>query len=104
MAIIQVANISENRPLRPVLTLLHRLRSRYPNSSILRHTIRSLMQRILITGIGSGLGKALAEYYLARDAQVYALGRHLPEDLKEHPRLRFQSCDLHGLDRRFGLC
>ncbi|GAB4359125.1 MAG: SDR family NAD(P)-dependent oxidoreductase [Methylohalobius crimeensis] len=57
------------------------------------------MQRILITGIGSGLGKALAEYYLARDVQVYALGRHLPENLKEHPRLHFQFCDLRGLER-----
>ncbi|HHJ40227.1 MAG: alcohol dehydrogenase [Methylothermaceae bacteria B42] len=57
------------------------------------------MQRILITGIGSGLGLALAQWYLQQEAEVYALGRHFPEPLQDHGKCRFQYCDLQQLER-----
>lgn len=51
--------------------------------------------RLFITGVGSGLGKALAEEGLRRGYEVYALGRLLPEELKG---VRFEVCDLLELD------
>jgi len=52
---------------------------------------------LFITGIGSGLGKALTEEAIARGYRVYALSRHLPEDLKG--RIEFVRCDLRELER-----
>jgi len=53
--------------------------------------------KLFITGIGSGLGKALVQEALRRGYEVYALSRHLPEDLKE--KVRFKRCDLLELER-----
>ncbi len=52
---------------------------------------------LFITGVGSGLGKALAQEGLKRGYKVFALSRHLPEDLKG--RVSFQQCDLRDLER-----
>lgn len=52
---------------------------------------------LFITGIGSGLGKALTEEAIARGYRVYALSRRLPEDLKG--RIEFVRCDLRELER-----
>ena len=49
---------------------------------------------LLITGIGSGLGEALAHYYLEEGWTLFALGRNLPYALEEHRRLHFFPCDL----------
>ena len=51
---------------------------------------------LFITGIGSGLGKALVNVFLERGFSVYALSRHLPEDFKG--KIRFSYCDLHSLE------
>ncbi len=56
------------------------------------------MANLLITGVGSGLGEALARRYLDKGDHVFALGRHLPETLEGHPRLHFQRCDLRRLE------
>jgi len=48
--------------------------------------------KFFITGIGSGLGRALAEEGLKRGYKVYALSRHLPEELKG--KINFVKCDL----------
>ncbi len=56
------------------------------------------MANVLITGIGSGLGKALAQHCLDKNHDVFALSRHLPVELEGHPRLRFQPCDLRQLE------
>ncbi len=53
--------------------------------------------RLLITGVGSGLGKALAETALRRGYEVYVLSRHLPEELKG--KVKFVRCDLRELER-----
>ena len=53
--------------------------------------------RLFITGVGSGLGKALAEEALSRGYEVHALSRHLPEDLKG--KIRFKKCDLLELEK-----
>lgn len=56
------------------------------------------MEKILITGIGSGLGLALAEHYLKQGAEVFALGRHRPDVLRNHGNLHFIFCDLQRLE------
>ena len=48
--------------------------------------------RLFITGIGSGLGKALTFEALKRNYEVFALSRHLPGEFKG--KIRFQPCDL----------
>ena len=53
--------------------------------------------KLFITGIGSGLGKALAEEALKRGYEVYALSRRLPGDLSG--KVRFKGCDLLELER-----
>ena len=53
---------------------------------------------VFITGIGSGLGKALAKEFLSRGYKVFALSRHLPEDLKDNPNLVFEKADLGRLE------
>jgi len=52
------------------------------------------MKNILITGVGSGLGGALAREYLKKGYQVYAVGRICPKILKENPHFYFFSYDL----------
>ncbi len=54
----------------------------------------SNMKNILITGVGSGLGEALAREYLEKEYQVYAIGRTSPKALKENPHFYFFSYDL----------
>ncbi len=51
-----------------------------------------------ITGVGSGLGRALAEEFLQRGYRVFALSRHLPEGLKKFESLKFVRCDLSALE------
>ena len=52
------------------------------------------MQNILITGIGSGLGEALAREYLEQGHQVFAIGRTFPKVLDAHPHFFFFPYDL----------
>ena len=52
------------------------------------------MKNILITGVGSGLGLALAKKYLENGNRVYAIGRDLPPVLDQHPKLTFFLYDL----------
>ncbi|MEA3418092.1 MAG: SDR family NAD(P)-dependent oxidoreductase [Campylobacterota bacterium] len=52
------------------------------------------MKNILITGVGSGLGFALAKKYLELGERVYAIGRHLPSPLEKHPECFFLPYDL----------
>ncbi len=52
------------------------------------------MRKVLITGVSSGIGHALAEYYLAAGATVYGLSRRQPPELLAHPRFRFCPVDL----------
>ena len=49
---------------------------------------------ILITGVSSGLGKGLAEVYLADGHQVFGISRRTPEDLIEQSHFHFLSLDL----------
>jgi len=52
------------------------------------------MQNILITGVSSGLGLALAEAYLSQGDAVYAIGRTLPKHLDSNPHFFFFPYDL----------
>jgi benzil reductase ((S)-benzoin forming) len=52
------------------------------------------MQTVLITGVGSGLGKALAQPYLDRGDKVYAIGREAPKVFDHHPHFFFFPYDL----------
>jgi len=53
---------------------------------------------VFITGVGSGLGLALAREFLNRGYKVFALSRNLPEELKNNGRFFFQYCDLERLE------
>ncbi len=53
-------------------------------------------KNVFITGIGSGYGKAIAKLFLEKGYNVFALSRHLPEDLKG--KIMFIKCDLEALE------
>ena len=52
------------------------------------------MKNILITGVSSGLGLALAEEYLSQGDAVYAVGKTLPKHLDSNPHFFFFPYDL----------
>ena len=52
------------------------------------------MKNIFITGVGSGLGLALAKKYLEIGEKVYAVGRDLPPQLDRNPNFFFFPYDL----------
>ncbi len=52
------------------------------------------MKSIFITGIGSGLGEALAKEYLAQGDAVYAIGRTFPKQFDHYPHFFFFPYDL----------
>ena len=52
------------------------------------------MKNIFITGVGSGLGLALAKKYLEIGERVYAVGRDLPPLLDRNPNFFFFPYDL----------
>ncbi len=56
----------------------------------------SLSKKSFITGIGSGLGKALVSEAIERGYEVYALSRRLPEELRG--KVNFVRCDLEELE------
>ncbi len=55
--------------------------------------------KIFITGIGSGLGEALAKLYLEAGEEVYAISRFLPKSLQGFENLHFASLNLHSLEK-----
>jgi len=52
------------------------------------------MKNILITGVSSGLGEALAEKYLENGDTVYAIGKTIPKKLDHYPHFFFFPYDL----------
>ncbi len=52
------------------------------------------MINVLITGIGSGIGKALAKRYLDNGDNVYAIGQNFPKDFDSHTNFFFFPYDL----------
>ncbi|UPT77700.1 SDR family NAD(P)-dependent oxidoreductase [Sulfurovum sp. XGS-02] len=52
------------------------------------------MKNILITGVSSGLGEALAIQYLENGDSVYAIGKTLPKKLDHYPHFFFFPYDL----------
>lgn len=55
--------------------------------------------RVLMTGVGSGLGLALARCLLDGGAEVASLGRSYPSVLAEQPRSRHVAVDFSRLDQ-----
>ena len=55
--------------------------------------------KIFITGIGSGLGEALARLYAEAGEEVYAVSRFLPKSLEGFANLHFAPLNLHSLER-----
>ncbi|RTZ70729.1 MAG: hypothetical protein DSZ30_00295, partial [Aquificaceae bacterium] len=53
---------------------------------------------VFITGVGSGLGLALAKEFIERGYTVFALSRKEPKELKGNPRFVFTACDLSHLE------
>ncbi len=54
---------------------------------------------IFISGIGSGLGKAIASFYLQEKNKVYAIGKKIAPSLKEYNSLYFKYLDLNYLEK-----
>lgn len=52
------------------------------------------MKNILITGVSSGLGEALAKKYLENGDNVYAIGKTMPKKLERSPHFFFFPYDL----------
>ena len=52
------------------------------------------MKNVLITGVSSGLGFALAEAYLEQGDAVYAIGKTIPKKLENNPHFFFFPYDL----------
>ncbi len=52
------------------------------------------MKNILITGVSSGLGEALAAKYLENGDTVYAIGKTIPKKLDHYPHFFFFPYDL----------
>ncbi len=57
----------------------------------------NLVKRVLVTGVSSGLGLAVADVLLEKNAIVYGLSRRAPPRLCEHPNFHFVSVDLGDL-------
>ena len=51
-------------------------------------------RNVLITGVSSGIGHALAAYYLDHGWAVYAASRRTPDELTKHAAFHFASIDL----------
>ncbi len=62
------------------------------------------MKSVFITGIGSGLGRALAQHYLESGYRVFALSRRLPEEFRGAEGFRFERCDLADLENVKSCC
>ncbi|MFG0333691.1 MAG: SDR family NAD(P)-dependent oxidoreductase [Maioricimonas sp. JB049] len=56
------------------------------------------MQQILITGVSSGIGHALAAEYLARGSRVFGTSRRTPDGLTSHEAFRFVPLDLTAFE------
>jgi len=52
------------------------------------------MKNILITGISSGIGEALAAFYLGRGDNVFGVSRTNSQILQNFDNFKFESCDL----------
>lgn len=52
------------------------------------------MKNVLITGVSSGLGFALAQAYLNNGDAVYAIGKSLPKEFENNPQFFFFRYDL----------
>jgi len=61
--------------------------------------IRMSYQNVFLTGIHTGLGKALTQVFLDNGAEVFAVSRQRPDDLHNAGRLRFCSLDLSDTDQ-----
>ncbi|BCD68841.1 SDR family NAD(P)-dependent oxidoreductase [Nitratiruptor sp. YY09-18] len=55
--------------------------------------------KVFITGIGSGLGEALAKFYVEAGEEVYAISRILPRALEGFENLHFVQLDLHATEK-----
>lgn len=56
------------------------------------------MKNIFITGVSTGLGNAMAKYFLDENVNVFGLSRSTPEDLLTYDNFYFKNHDLSNLN------
>ncbi len=56
------------------------------------------MRTVLIAGVSSGIGRALAEEHIRRGDHVFGVGRHECKSLLSHPHFTFLPLDLSDAD------
>ncbi len=59
---------------------------------------RDCMKTVFISGVSSGIGRGLAEEYIRRGDQVFAIGLRENKSLISHPRFSFVPIDLSDAD------
>ena len=57
-----------------------------------------MSRNVFITGVSSGLGWALADYYLKQDDRVFGLSRRTPQHLLEYEQFRFRAIDVANFE------
>ncbi|WEX15965.1 SDR family NAD(P)-dependent oxidoreductase [Pseudomonas sp. G11] len=57
------------------------------------------MASILITGVSTGIGNALARYHLARGDEVLAVSRNPAANIPPQEHFHFMRCDLTDIER-----
>ena len=54
---------------------------------------------VIITGASSGLGKAVADFYLMQSYRVLSISRRIAEEHKNVPNFIFHPCNLGNIDK-----
>lgn len=87
-------NWQNAKPNQPLIRSDFRITNFVTNLMVLRNYLLNMFRCILITGVSSGIGKALALHYLNHGAQVFGLSRRAPADFGGLPHFAFRTVDL----------
>lgn len=61
--------------------------------------MKATIGNVFLTGVSSGIGRALAAHYLVQGRRVFGVSRRTPADLVGQENFRFESLDLREFDQ-----